>query len=58
MDEYKPKRFEVRNYIKDGWQRSVGFSLAREQYGRIKDWYFSIHFYCGGVTVVFWRKSF
>ena len=57
MGEYKPKRIEFYNHFKQGWQRSVSISFARERYNLTKDFYISIHLWWFGFTVVIFRLS-
>ncbi len=55
MEEYKPKRLEFHNYIKYGVSRTVGLNIAKERYGKVVDYYLSIHLWFIGLTIVFIR---
>ena len=57
MQEYKPKRFEIHNHTEhNSWQRSFGFSFARERYNLTKDWYININLWWFGMTIVLLRS--
>lgn len=55
MKEYKPKRFEFIDHSKNGWNRSISISIARENYGLIKDYYINIFIWSYSITLVILR---
>lgn len=57
-DNYKPKRFKVRNFVKQGYRaRNVGIGFSREDYNGVRDFCMVVGVWWVDITIIFWRKN-